>query len=76
MSARRPVPVRAGVSGRRSRGGEHRHRQQWLHVVCPCCGQTADARRTLPGRPLHVVAHLTADGVLCGCATAPTEFTP
>lgn len=49
-----------------ARYGSGRHRQPWLTAVCPCCEQDVRARRTLPGRPLHIQAHLTDAGV-CPC---------
>ena len=52
-----------------SRYGQGRHRQSYITVTCPCCGLAVAARRTLPGRPLHVRAHLTDDGWLCPCQT-------
>ena len=53
----------------RARYGQGRHRQAWIVVVCPCCGATAQARRTLPEQPLHVRAHYTDDDDLCPCQT-------
>ena len=50
---------------RRSTEGRGRHRQAWITLRCPDCGQAVQARRTRPGRPLHVRAHLTDDGTLC-----------
>lgn len=47
----------------RSREGSGRHRQAWIPVTCEHCGQQAMARRTRPGRPLHVRVHLTDDGL-------------
>jgi hypothetical protein len=55
----------------RSRYGQHRHRQSWIVVLCPSCGQAVEARRTLPGKPLHVRAHLHGDD-LCPCQTIDT----
>jgi hypothetical protein len=46
----------------RSREGNGRHRQAWIEITCEHCGQTAKARRTVPGRPLHIFAHLTDNG--------------
>jgi len=50
-----------------SRHGFGRHRQSWIKVICPTCEQVAEARRTVPGKPLHVKAHFTAGGDLCAC---------
>lgn len=58
----------------RSREGNGRHRQPWQSVRCPGCDQVVSARRTLPGRPWHVRAHLTDDG-LCPTTTL-TEVVP
>ena len=51
----------------RSRYGQGRHRQVWITVLCPSCTHAVQARRTLPGHPLHVRAHWTDDGDLCPC---------
>lgn len=53
----------------RSRYGQGRHRQVWLTTLCSRCAGVVQARRTLPGRPLHVRAHFDADGALCPCVT-------
>lgn len=34
--------------------GNGMHRQFWMDVTCPHCGLMVRARRTLPGRPLHI----------------------
>jgi hypothetical protein len=49
----------------RSREGNGRHRQPWIEVVCVHCGQTVKARRTLPGKPLHVRTHLNDNWDAC-----------
>ena len=54
----------------RARYGSGRHRQAWIELVCPCCGLTVQARRTLPGLSLHVKAHFDNDGELCLCSDA------
>jgi len=41
----------------KSREGSGRHRQPWIEIVCERCGLTVKARRTLPGKPLHVRTH-------------------
>jgi len=60
----------------RSHQGGHRHHQPWLELVCPSCGQACTARRTLPGRALHVRTHLTSEGQLCDCTTVDELTTP
>ena len=49
----------------RPRAGNGMHRQFWMRITCPHCGLMVSARRTLPGRPLHVRTHVTDDGSLC-----------
>jgi len=56
-----------------ARYGSGRHRQTWYEVVCDRCGSVAQARRTVPGKPLYVRAHFTADDRLC---TAQTKEIP
>lgn len=41
----------------RARYGNGRHLQPWVVVPCPWCGQNVDARRTVPGKPMHVKTH-------------------
>lgn len=53
----------------RASHGQGRHRQAWITAVCPCCTRVVQARRTLPGHPLHMKAHFADDGALCPCTT-------
>jgi hypothetical protein len=53
----------------RSRYGQGRHRQVWITALCPCCTHEVQVRRTLPGKPMHVRAHLLDDGTICPCQT-------
>ena len=48
-----------------ARYGSGRHRQSWHAIVCPHCGLSCVARRTLPGKPLYVRTHVTEAGALC-----------
>jgi len=39
-------------------------------------GQPVTARRTVPGRPLHVRVHFVGDDKLCGCTTVEAVLVP
>ena len=54
----------------KARYGSGRHRQAWITIVCPACKLAVQARRTRPGRPLHIKAHFDDDGDLCLCSDA------
>jgi hypothetical protein len=48
-----------------SRYGTGRHRQAFIEIACPHCGQACSARRTLPTKPLYIRTHFDESGELC-----------